>query len=71
MPVWKDESGVIESMIYQYTEGNNSCDCNKSNYLARAYQKDEPDFPCGDTMPVKRLTLIKPDATEEVIWENE
>ena len=67
-PLWDEEEDLVETMLYAHTEGNSSCDCNKARFLARAYQQAEPeDPPCGNTMRLKRLTVIRPDASEFVI----
>lgn len=67
---WTDEQDIFSAMEYQYTDGNYSCDCNKAMFLARAYQQEEPeDPPCGDTMTLSRLTAIRPDGSERVLWE--
>lgn len=66
---WESENDLLSTMVYQYTLGNYSCDCNKLSFLARAYQQEEPDdLPCGDEIHLQRLTAIRPDASEEVIW---
>lgn len=78
--LYEDEATVIHSEIYSYTEGNFSCDCNKRLFIARAYSEPEPEDadesedgknhnPCGHTMKLQRLTLIRPDLSEVVIWE--
>lgn len=70
-PVWEDEHDLFESIVYMFTEGNYSCDCNRRAFLARAYQQEEPegdDDMCGDTMLLKQLTAIRPDGTEEILW---
>ena len=68
-PVWEDENGLISTIVFHFIENNGSCDCNKKICLAKAYQQDEYDDECGDTMPIKRLTLIRPDGSEKVLWE--
>ena len=71
LPPWNTEAELFASMVWMYTEGNYSCDCNKALFLARAYQQPEPkDTPCNDTMPVMRLTAIRPDASEVVIFDS-
>lgn len=68
-PEWENEEELISGQVYYFTEGNFSCDCNKRLSIARAYQEPEPDETlCGDTIITKRLTLIRPDQTELVIW---
>ena len=70
-PPWDTEDAILHAMAWQHSDGNSSCDCNKALSLARAYQQPEPeDTPCGDTMPVRRLTAIRPDASEVVIFDS-
>ena len=70
-PAWESENDLLETMVYMLTEGNSSCDCNKMLSLARAHQQPEPeDTPCGDTMPIRRLTAIRPDAAEVTIFDS-
>lgn len=70
-PTWSSEEEVLKCMRYVYTEGNFACDCNKALCLAWAHQQPEPkDNPCGDTMVIKRLTAIRPDASEVVLFED-
>ena len=67
---WSDEQEVFSAMKYQYIYGNYSCDCNKAMFLSRAYQQDDPDdTPCGDEMTLKCLTAIRPDDSEQLLWE--
>ncbi|HXH30268.1 MAG TPA: hypothetical protein VNJ01_05625 [Bacteriovoracaceae bacterium] len=69
-PPYEDEADLFDTMIYANTSGNFSCDCNRSLFLARAYQEDEKeDMACGDTITLKRLTVIRPDGTRQVAWE--
>ena len=68
-PVWEDEDHLIRCILFQFLEGNYSCDCNKQIFLANANQEDEYDDECGDTMPIKRLTLIRPDGEMKTIYE--
>lgn len=69
-PTWASETELFECMVYQYLEGNDSCDCNKVLFLSSAYQQDIPkNTPCGDTMKLKRLTAIRPDGSEYILYE--
>jgi hypothetical protein len=68
-PVWGDEDKLIDGIRFQFLEGNYSCDCNKKIFLANANQEDLDDEECGDTMPIKRLTLIRPDGDMKTIYE--
>jgi hypothetical protein len=68
-PIWDAEEGVLEAMLFMYMDGNYSCDCNKLLFLARSQQQPDPEEnPCGDSLVVKRLTAIRPDASEVVIF---
>lgn len=69
-PSWEDEADLIAGILYQYLDGNYSCDCNKRDFLARAYQQPEPtENPCGETLLLRSLTLIRPDRSEELLWQ--
>jgi len=68
-PTWNNEEELFETMVYMYTIGNYSCDCNKKLFYARAHQLEDPEGEqCGKTMPVKSLTAIRPDRTEVVLF---
>jgi hypothetical protein len=72
-PPWDTEADLFDTMVYIYTEGSYSCDCNKMFCLCRAYQKPRPKgkkIQCGNTMPLRRLTAIRPDASEAVIFDS-
>ena len=63
-----DEDELISLILYANTEGNDSCDCNKRIYLADEEDTDTPDEnPCGDSLKIKHITLIRPDMTEETL----
>jgi len=66
-PTWKDEAELFECMVFSYTEGNYSCDCNRNTFLAWASQSDRSDDECGDTIKLQRLTAIRPDGSEVVL----
>lgn len=68
-PTFENEDDLFNTMVFAHTEGNASCDCNKALSLARAYQKEEPDMPCGNRMKLIKLTAIRPDRSEEIIFE--
>lgn len=71
-PGWDDEDSLFGAMLYQYTEGNYSCDCNRALFLARAHQQPEPEnVPCGETIELARLTAIRPDGTEDLLYSAE
>lgn len=68
-PTWENEEDMIGTQIYMWTEGNDSCDCNRRLLIARAHHEPEPtQNPCGETIQLKRLTLIRPNMTEKEIW---
>lgn len=52
------------AIIYQYTEGNYSCDCNRSLML-HDWDRDKTK-PCGNTI---RLDKIVDRATGQIIWD--
>lgn len=69
-PTWGSEEDLFDTMISMYLHGNYSCDCNKTLFWCRSQQMEEPeDIPCGDMMELQRLTAIRPDQTEKVLWE--
>jgi len=69
-PTYEDEKAIFFNMMWMYIDGNYSCDCNKALFLAYSQQQDPPwNTPCGDTMTLKRLTAIRPDRTEKVLYE--
>lgn len=68
-PTYESEEGLFRNMEYMYFEGSYSCDCNKLLFLARANQEKElVDSQCGGTMPIERLTAIRPDRSEVVLY---
>lgn len=71
-PTWNSEDDLFQTMLFMYAEGNYACDCNRRLFLARAHQQDEPEeSPCGETIQIKRLTAIRPDGSEYVLWSGE
>jgi len=67
-PLWDNETEMIDSLLYLYLKGHYSCDCNRAAFLAAAHGKTDPDVPCGETLRLNCLTLIRPDGTECVIY---
>ena len=58
------EDKIVATILWQYLEGNYSCDCNRLLFYCRYNNLDEPfDPPCGETMQLKSLTLIRPDGS--------
>lgn len=72
-PYYTSADDVERSMLWQYLEGNYSCDCNKTLFYNRAYgiETDEEHVECSDNMILKRLTMIRPSGKEKVIYEND
>lgn len=72
-PLYESEEDLFRNIEFQFTDGNYSCDCNLRSFLDRAYnrERDEegPDYECGDTMKIKRITAIRPDGSEHVLAE--
>ena len=69
-PTWDDEADMISTIIYGFLEDDFSCDCNRKQAIARAYNEEQPedDYPCGVTIKLKRLVLIRPDWSEVELW---
>lgn len=68
---WIDDgfSTAEESVRYQYTEGNYSCDCNRELFFCRAKGIEEPeqeDHKCGDDERF-RILWIKDRVTDKEI----
>ena len=67
-PPWESERDLISTILYGFTEGNYACDCNRIMFIRQAEHDDNDAFiPCGHTMVLARLTLIRPDGTEKVL----
>lgn len=70
-PTYDDEADVLNGIEYLFMEGNYACDCNKALFLEYAQQKDGADnHPCGDTLKIRRLTAIRPDRSEVVLFDS-
>jgi len=71
-PPYESEEALKAAIIYLYVEGNYSCDCNRALFSAEANGGELPeDFPCGEEIKLARLTLIKPDGSEEVLLDRD
>jgi hypothetical protein len=59
---WDEYRNADYQVIYMYTEGNYSCDCNRSDFIA---QREEgfPEMDCGDS-----ITLVSICEGERVVW---
>lgn len=67
---WQEAAAELSfaegAVIYQYTEGNYSCDCNRSLFF---YDWEEDKVkPCGNTI---RLDKIVNRETDKLIWNPE
>ena len=67
-PVWDSESALIQCLVFQWTENNNDCDCNRKAMISDAYQEPAEDFECGDILKLKQLDLIRPNGSEVTIF---
>jgi len=64
-PPFEDEEQVLNSILFIFTDGNYSCDCNKLNFIERAYRQPETEDPaCGNTIKLSSLIIIAPDGRE-------
>jgi hypothetical protein len=43
-----DVEDAIRSVVYQWSDGNYSCDCNRALFFARAGGEEEPEVECGE-----------------------
>jgi hypothetical protein len=51
--LWHD----FNTALFDYEQGNDSCDCTRSGHIADHCDKDFPHLPCGNTIT---LVSIKP-----------
>ena len=73
-PSWRDEADLARAIVFLFTEGNYSCDCNRLLFSHRANQQEdlsEEDTPCGHKYTLERLTVIRPDGSEKVLYTKE
>lgn len=68
-PTWESEEDLFGTILFMFTEGNYDCDCNLGDFLARAAGEDDVDLPCGNTIRLSRLSVIRPDGTEECLLD--
>ena len=73
--VLRERRRPVPRSEFQFTDGNYSCDCDLRSFLDRAYSRErdekEPDYECGDTIKLKRITAIRPDGSEHVLFTSE
>lgn len=53
------EEKDAEGVYFNWTEGNFSCDCNRSDFIARFCDEDFPELECGDTIKLTSLKSIE------------
>jgi len=70
LPRYTDENDLIDKIIYMFTEGNYACDCNLNHFLDDAAQLPRREVKCGDEILIKKLTIIRPDESKQVIYED-
>lgn len=44
------DSAHIDGVVFNWTEGNYSCDCNRGDFYAQAGDEPDPDLPCGNSL---------------------
>lgn len=69
-PGYEGEEDLAGLVVYQFREGNYSCDCNLRDFLADAAQKPRPLTECGDELvdAMTSIDLIRPDGSKFRIW---
>lgn len=72
-PTWDDEGDLLAGVLYMFTQGNYSCDCNLESFYANATQAEAKDFPCGRTLRARKLEILRPNAGSvfEPFWIRE
>lgn len=69
VPPWGSEDELFSTMEFCYTEGNYSCDCNRKSFLDQASRIEDNDYECGHIIQLCKLTVIRPDGTEKIIFD--
>ena len=62
--LWYDEGEYYDNILFQWEEGNYSCDCNRAWFFARAGKKPEFDVPCGDDKLYKVICILREDGQQ-------
>lgn len=63
---YEETEDGFSAIDFQWTEGNYSCDCNKSIFLGLSTSEDAR---CGDTLELEYLGVIMKDGTEKVLLD--
>jgi hypothetical protein len=53
------EEQDAQPIYFSWTEGNYSCDCNRSSFIAEYCNEDFPDLECGNTIELVSLKHIE------------
>lgn len=49
-----------DAVLFNWTEGNYSCDCNRSDFIARyCREEDFPELECGGTIELLSLKAVE------------
>jgi len=54
-----DECKYRDGLEFNWTEGNYSCDCNRSLFIKRQCDPDFPKMECGETIELVSLEEVK------------
>lgn len=65
----RGEEELFKRMVWEYTEGNHSCDCGRKTAHRRAHGLPFVRFECGDSLVLVRLTVIRTSGLKVVIYE--
>ena len=66
-PPYSSEEDVFSTIIYAFTSGNFSCDCNERDFLDRAHQRPMKDYRCGDELTIQHLAIECPDGRRRTL----
>ena len=68
-PAYEDEEGLKDTIRYMFLHGDFAYAYNIELFLDQAHQRNcDSTSACSNKYKIIRMTLIKPDATEEVIY---
>lgn len=64
-PLYDSEEDLIQGILFQFSENNYSCDCNRKLFCAYANQLERPDHndECTETLRIREFSIIRPDGT--------
>ena len=55
-----NDDEAFSHTLSMWEDGNYSCDCNKSLFIQRQHKKDLAEMPCGETIELLEIDLVKP-----------